>query len=1610
MDPLTEVRAYIMDFDNKTFLTICDPDTGQLAMPGGPIMPGENLAIAANKYVAQQTHLLPRDGLVSQAVQVEMRENKHVFIHAVLYSSARCPILSTLLPESSWKNLEDCRSHTSILHKIELEKFLKARHRIVPPKSILRRNNVRRPTNKADGETAILPSDEMKEILEFHCLLKATNRYSPVHIDGEIILPGATIPFEKALMDSGAIQANYMSSRFFKKNFSDLQHYSKWTNQTVRLGDSRTQRKITHEITVPVKFLSRIGLPVEFQAIFLVFETDIDIILGLPTLLSNMRDIFMEGFQDNIRQTIKSDKEGFGPNHDPGDHLLHAIDAPVHRETNQPTGPIANPGNPRHSVKIMFVDSKAQKFLMRRTGDKSENLSWLEFCIPCDDKLPPQDIEKAAQDFSEKLLNIKIEQAMRLGYTEGRYDNQNYYSVAHAVLIDVGHCNALTDLTSKYHWAGPSEMSLGPASDLPFKWIVEGILTVVMTEQRANNSESRPFGKHDEEAPEDTSTDLPVQFAFYLSYMETSHEEAVATYFSQFEKQVAPAMLSRPRVKNLLETLGLQVFVPQNWDGVNGLPDLELEFMPSFPTSSKPGARPVNPRLYEHAKKEYNRLKKYMYEKSYSAVASPLVIAPKATAPFIRFCGDYVKINKHIVTHHYPIPKVTNELAKISKWTHFLDLDMANSFHQRKLGPITSARLSIQSPWGLDQPKFMPEGIGPASGYLQEMVEDIFRGFEDFTITIFDNFLVCCDSLDDAEEKLQKILQRCKDRNLFLKFTKSWIGFQEVNFFGYRCKHKSYGLTPERQQSIRDIPFPESTVKMQSFLGMSLFFSSFVPNYSQLTAKLNEMTHKDFNWKDPTVWKHDYLLEFNKLKDSVSKSLELFYPDYDLDWVLRTDASELGVGAALFQIYREAGKEPVYQPISFASKKFSDAATRWSTIEQEAYGIFFGLETHAYFLYAKKFILETDHRNLIWIESSVVPKIVRWRIYMQSFNFVLRHIAGKLNIQADYFSRMHFLFHLSTLTQSQFLEYAKTAEGYPEINDPSDLSWHEMIRYANFCDTNYMGALHQDNVPPAEVATPTPETLLSKVHGGRMAHHGARRTWEKLNQHFPGHKIPLSFVQDYVASCPICQKNRLGMTSALAPVVRHIKPAHQRSAIGIDLLTITPIDERGNNFCVVIVNLFTKLTQIYPVKDATGLSLALCIFQYTTTYGLVDEIHSDPGSDLTSTVVAQLNSWLGIHHVFSLVDRHTSSGVESTNWRILKHLRALVYDERLRDKWSDPSVLPWVQFILNDSDNSETGVKPFVAHFGSADATYHRMPEGLTDPQRTVEFLRLLNDNLHTVLTVSKDYQDRLIEERLQTNSAIPNTYAPGDYILKRTEKLKRPDKLVPIYLGPYEVVHHYKNDITCRHLHKNETVMLKAEDVKPFFGSTREAKQAALYDHDQYTVSEILNWKGDPLARTKCEFLVKWQDGSESWHTWNRHNVTDTLQFEEYVNRIPELTPLRYNTAKQWNTAAAALRKQNVSLKKHDEGYLDLRSYGQHWLDSMQLPNSDTTQYVVKFRVVHADKKKIEIKIPVFGVNSAVSVCSEEWVQCWGQNRIQPPLSTLLDAEFVQQYPNLLI
>jgi len=145
------------------------------------------------------------------------------------------------------------------------------------------------------------------------------------------------------------------------------------------------------------------------------------------------------------------------------------------------------------------------------------------------------------------------------------------------------------------------------------------------------------------------------------------------------------------------------------------------------------------------------------------------------------------------------------------------------------------------------------------------------------------------------------------------------------------------------------------------------------------------------------------------MKLALSVSAANHFPDYELDWVLRVDASDKAVGAVLFQ-ERPADQFGVivHEPIGFGSQKFSALAARWDAFKKDAYAAIYGVQHFSYYLRGKAFLLETDYRNLLWIEMSEVPIVVRWRVFLQSFVIMfVRHISGAKNTVADWLFRMH---------------------------------------------------------------------------------------------------------------------------------------------------------------------------------------------------------------------------------------------------------------------------------------------------------------------------------------------------------------------------------------------------------------------------------------------------------------------------------------------------------------------------------------------------------------------------------------------------------------------------
>lgn len=1024
-----------------------------------------------------------------------------------------------------------------------------------------------------------------------------------------------------------------------------------------------------------------------------------------------------------------------------------------------------------------------------------------------------------------------------------------------------------------------------------------------------------------EEAEEETNSYVPCDYSFWLHYLSMSHEDAVQDVLSQFNSKIDKKFIDNcPEIIDLLK-LNMDVFVPKEWEGISGIPPLELEFE-NMPDSMKPPARPVSERLFENVKKEVQRLSTYHLIPSNSPIASPLTVADKPTPPFCRACGDYRRVNKHIRRGHLPIKNVPYEIERAMQGKVYANMDMSNAFHQVPLAEKTSNYLSIQTPWGLFRPKFLPEGVSPASGYLQKIVNDLFGDFP-WIIAIFDNLLIFADDYVQLYNRLALFLARCVDRRVVIKFAKCEFGFPEVDFFGYLVSHGKLKLGQSRKDGIMNIPMPTNLKLMQSFLGASIFFMKFVADFSTLSAPLHEMTKATFDWNRAT-WTVDYYAAFNSFKNALCNSFERHFPDYSLDWLLKVDASGVAIGHVLLQIRIVDGKE-VWEIIALGSKKFSEIALKWDIHKKEAYAIYFGVHSLAYYLRGKSFIIKTDHKNLLWMESSEAPIVIRWRLYLQTFNFQLQYIQGKYNSIADFLSRMHLLV------------------GWDNSDCPTELfSLSSMTESA--------------------------DNILEKVHGGRAGHLGIRRTFLKLNELFPGHKIPISYIADYINSCSVCQKTRLAMTDGLQSVARHLHQPHIRAMLGIDTLAISPPDEFGNKYIIVIKNLFSKLVQLYAVPSHDAITVAKALVQYFAVYGITENIQSDPGSDLTSEVVRLLNEWFGIHHQFSLVGRHESNGVEDSNKEIIRHLSALVYDLSVRRSWGRPDILSIVQFIINSTDNEGTGVVPFQAHFGTSDFQYFRLPETLPTTI-TQEYLKFLDENLSQLRTKSKIFQDEKLKKRLAINESLKASYSIGDFILFHPPSdLPQPDKIAPKYLGPYEILSINKNDITCKHLARDAHVVLHYDNVKPFYGTRDSALTAAKVDDEQYTVTKIIGYFGNPLLRKSCDFLLEFANGQQRWMTWSHAELNSLTVFENFCNSRQELFTLLFD-ASIAATTVSRLKKENIQAAlSTSKAWLNLRFFGAAIYQQLALPDSHSLNYFfeVKFTNISKNSRSISMEVQI--------------------------------------------
>ena len=142
----------------------------------------------------------------------------------------------------------------------------------------------------------------------------------------------------------------------------------------------------------------------------------------------------------------------------------------------------------------------------------------------------------------------------------------------------------------------------------------------------------------------------------------------------------------------------------------------------------------------------------------------------------------------------------------------------------------------------------------------------------------------------------------------------------------------------------------------------------------------------------------NYVEFFNKPKELIVNAPTIAYLDFNQQFHINTNASNLAIGAALLQNKHL---------ISCFYKTMNSAEQKYFTIGRKLLAIVEACKYFRPYIYRKKFVIETDHKPLTWLFSVKTPntKLIRWKIKLEEYNFEIKYTKCIENTVADALSR-----------------------------------------------------------------------------------------------------------------------------------------------------------------------------------------------------------------------------------------------------------------------------------------------------------------------------------------------------------------------------------------------------------------------------------------------------------------------------------------------------------------------------------------------------------------------------------------------------------------------------
>ena len=198
-----------------------------------------------------------------------------------------------------------------------------------------------------------------------------------------------------------------------------------------------------------------------------------------------------------------------------------------------------------------------------------------------------------------------------------------------------------------------------------------------------------------------------------------------------------------------------------------------------------------------------------------------------------------------------------------------------------------------------------------------------------------DDICIFAPTIDDMLDRIELVFDRLKQYNLKIKPKKCQFFNTIVLFLGHILLAKGILVNPEKVEKVKTWPVPKKIKEVQSFLGLASYYRRFIDKFAEKARCLHKLVgptsnkHRKARTKkekdnsttgtqsEPRIfeWTTKHQEVFDALKEALSTSPVLGYPNFSRELILEIDASLNGLGTILSQ----QGKDGQIHVIAYAS-------------------------------------------------------------------------------------------------------------------------------------------------------------------------------------------------------------------------------------------------------------------------------------------------------------------------------------------------------------------------------------------------------------------------------------------------------------------------------------------------------------------------------------------------------------------------------------------------------------------------------------------------------------------------------------------------------------------